>query len=220
MNEEMSETVIPLLFQLINFLGFTPYKPDSYLKEIYGKTIPEVRAMNISGKQLTQLAIHNMLHITWLKRLESSMMALQKSVKNYQHRIGLFEKWLEKGFIVALGDAALLENEYGEDIDRAFEDYEQYLKELEEAVVGDEELVKKRGIEKKDADPEIYNLEQLRHDLERDKKITNLLVKLLEMLTKEGFDEKLKVFANHLAETIQSGKYGKRCLCLAFSQTR
>lgn len=216
MNEEMSETVIPLLFQLINFLGFTPYKPDSYLKEIYGKTIPEVRAMSISGKQRTQLAIHNMLHITWLKRLESSMMALQKSVKNYQHRIGLFEKWLEKGFIVALGDAALLENEYGEDIDRAFEDYEQYLKELEEAVDGDEELVKNRGIERKDADPEVYNLEQLRHDLERDKKITNLLIKLLEMLTKEGFDEKLKVFANHLAETIQSGKYGKKVLVFSF----
>lgn len=216
MNEEMSETIIPLLFQLINFLGFTPYKPDSYLKEIYGKTIPEVRAINISGKLRTQLAIHNMLHITWLKRLESSMMALLKSVKNYQHRIGLFEKWLEKGFIVALGDAALLENEYGEDIDRAFEDYEQYLKESEEAVDGYEELVKKRGIERKVAEPEIYNLEQLRYDLERDKKIANLLIKLLEMLTKEGFDEKLKVFANHLVETIQSGKYGKKVLVFSF----
>ncbi len=216
MNKQMSETVIPLLFQLINFLGFTPYKPDSYLKEIYGKSLPEVRAINISGKQRTQLAIHNMLHITWLKRLESSMMTLQKSVKNYQHRISLFEKWLEKGFIVALGDAALLENEYGEDIDRAFEDYEQYLKELEEAVDGDEELVRKRGIERKAADSEIYNLEQLRHDLERDKKITNLLIKLLEMLTKEEFDEKLNVFANHLAETIQSGKYGKKVLVFSF----
>lgn len=216
MNVGMSETVIPLLFQLINFLGFTPYKPDSYLKEIYGKTIPEIRAINISGKQRTQLAIHNMLHITWLKRLESSMMTLQKSVKNYQHRIYLFEKWLEKGFIVALGDAALLENEYGEDIDRAFEDYEQYLKELEEAVDGDEELVKKRGIERKNADSEVYNLEQLRRDLERDKKITNLLVKLLEMLTKEGFDEKLNIFTNHLSETIQSGKYGQKVLVFSF----
>ncbi len=37
LNENMSETAIPLLFQLINFLGFTPYKPDSYVKEIYGK---------------------------------------------------------------------------------------------------------------------------------------------------------------------------------------
>jgi len=216
MDEEMSETVIPLLFQLINFLGFTPYKPDSYLKEIYGKTIPEVRSMNIYGKQRTQLAIHNMLHITWLKRLESSMMALQKSVKNYQHRIDLFEKWLEKGFIVGLVDAALLVNEYGEDIDRAFEDYEQYLKELEEAIDEDEELVKKRGIERKEADPELYNLEQLQHDLERDKKITNLLIKLLEMLTKEGFDEKLIVFANHLVKTIKSSKYGEKVLVFSF----
>lgn len=28
MNEKISETVIPLLFQLINFLEFTPYKPE------------------------------------------------------------------------------------------------------------------------------------------------------------------------------------------------
>ncbi|MCK1195245.1 DEAD/DEAH box helicase family protein [Streptococcus uberis] len=215
-NEEMSETVIPLLFQLINFLGFTPYKPDSYTKEIYGKTIPEIRAMSISGKHRNQFSIHNMLHITWLKRLESSMMALQNSVKNYQHRIGLFEKWLEKGFIVSLGDAALLENEYGEDLERAFEDYEKYMKELEDAIDGDEELVQKRGIERKTADPEIYHLEQLHQDLERDKKITNLLVKLLEMLTRQEFDEKLKVFAKNLVETVESGKYGNKILVFSF----
>lgn len=62
LNSNMSETVIPLLFQLINFLGFTPYKPDSYRNEIYGKSIPEIRSMNISSKIRTQLAIHNMLH--------------------------------------------------------------------------------------------------------------------------------------------------------------
>ena len=216
LNENMSETAIPLLFQLINFLGFTPYKPDSYVKEIYGKTIPDIRSMNISGKHRTQLAIHNMLHITWLKRLESSMMALLKSITNYQHRIELFEKWLEKGYIVALGDAALLENEYGEDIDRAFEDYEQYLEELDEAVDGNEDLIKKRGIERRDADPDIYNLEQLRKDLERDKKITILLTKLLSLLTEEGSDEKLKVFANNLVETIDEGKYGGKVLVFSF----
>lgn len=216
MNEEMSETVIPLIFQLINFIGFTPYKPDTYLKEIYGKTIPEIRSLNITAKKRTQLAIHNMLHITWLKRLESSMMALQKSVKNYQNRIRLFEKWLKKGFIVTLDDASLLENEYGEDIDRAFDDYDQYLKELEDAIDGDDELVKKRGVERKNADSEIYNIEQLFADLERDKKITYFLIKILDLLTNEGKDEKLNIFADRFTEAVQSGNYGKKILVFSF----
>lgn len=216
LNEEMSETVIPLLFQLINFLGFTPYKPDSYLRSIYGKSIPDIRAMNISSKSRTQLAIHNMLHITWLKRLESSMMALLKSVENYQNRIKMFEKWLDQGYIISLGDVSLLENEYGDDIDRAFEDYDQYLKELDESIDGDEESIKKRGIERKDADPEIYNIGQLNKDIERDKTITNLLAKLLRYLTNDGFDEKINIFANNLAKSIVEGKYGKKVLVFSF----
>ncbi|MDU1630823.1 MAG: helicase, partial [Lactococcus lactis] len=131
-------SVIPAIFKAINFLGFAPYKPDTYSYEIYNKTISEIRALNKkgneAGKLRTQLAIHNMLHITWLKRLESSTATLKKSVKNYQERISLFEKWLNKGYIVSLTDAATLDNEYGEDIDKAFEDYEKYLSELDEAV--------------------------------------------------------------------------------------
>lgn len=215
-NQNMSDTLIPLIYQLINFLGFTPYKPDSYLKQIYGKTIPDIRSMKISGKQRTQLAIHNMLHVTWLKRLESSMMALMKSVTNYQHRIDLFEKWLDKGYIVSLGDAALLESEYGEDIDRAFDDYELYLKDLDDVINGDEEEIEKRGIERKDADKNIYNIQQLRKDLERDKTISNLLSQLLNLLTQEKNDEKLNVFATRLVQQIENKKYGKKVLVFSF----
>lgn len=215
-NNDMSSTAIPLLFQLINFLGFTPYKPDAYRHDIYGKTIQEVRLMKLSGTERTQLAVHNMLHVTWLKRLESSTMALLKSVTNYKSRINLFEKWLDNGYIVALRDASLLENEYGEDIDQAFKDYEAYLKELDEVADGDEDTIKKRGIERHDADPRVYNLTQLRKDLERDKLISNLIIKLLELLTNEGKDEKLNVFANRLAKRVKEGKFGKKVLVFSF----
>mgnify|MGYP007015037340 FL=1 len=131
--------IILILFKVINFLGFAPYKPDSYSHNIYNKTISEIRALDIKGNEAsklrTQLAIHNILHVTWLKRLESSIATLQKSVQNYQDRIRLFEKWLDMGYIVSLTDAATLDNEYGEDIDKAFEDYNEYLSEVDKGYV-------------------------------------------------------------------------------------
>ena len=172
--------------------------------------------MNVKGPLRTQLAIHNMLHVTWLKRLESSMMALYKSVLNYQHRIKLFEKWLEKGYIISLGDVGVLENEYDEDINRAFEEYEEYLKELDNADDEEKEFIKKRGIERKEADPKVYNLKQMNKDIERDKNITNILTQVLQLLTKEGKDEKINVFAERLAKTIKNNEYGKKVLVFSF----
>lgn len=214
--DEMSETLIPLIFQLINFLGFVPYKPESYLKKVYAKSIPEIRATKLTGTQRSQLAIHNMLYVTWLKRLESSMMALLKSLNNYQHRIELFEKWLNKGFIINLSDISLLENDYGEDIDQAFNDYESYLNELDEAVDKESDDIKKRGIERKEADPQIYNIKQLRKDIERDKSIISLLIKILNLLTEQGKDEKVNSFAKSLAKQMKDKKYGKKVLVFSF----
>lgn len=214
-------SVIPAIFKAINFLGFAPYKPDTYSYEIYNKTISEIRALNKkgneAGKLRTQLAIHNMLHITWLKRLESSTATLKKSVKNYQERISLFAKWLNKGYIVSLTDAATLDNEYGEDIDKAFEDYEKYLSELDEAVSqGTEQDVKRRGIEKKEADESIYNISQLKIDIERDKNICAFLIDMLTKLDEKGHDGKLNAFADAIVKRLDENKYGKKLLVFSF----
>lgn len=215
-NEKMSTTLVPLIYQLINFLGFAPYKPDSYQGKFYSKSIPEIRSMKMNGNQRSQLSIHNMLHVTWLKRLESSMASLLKSIDMYRYRIELFEKWLNKGYIIGLTDISLLENEYGEDIDKAFEDYNNYLLEIDANIDNDAESVKKKGIEKKLADPNIYNIVQLRKDIERDKKITDLLEKILLLLTEKNKDEKLNTFAEKLAERIREGDYGKKVLVFSF----
>ena len=63
--EELS--VIPAVFSLINFLGFVPYKPDTYLNEVYDKSVSEIRSLSKSEKEMNririQLSIHNMLHV-------------------------------------------------------------------------------------------------------------------------------------------------------------
>lgn len=219
-NSQNDLTVIPALYKIINFIGFTPYKPDSYRNDIYGKTIPEIRNLGMKGDEANsirvQLAIHNMLHVTWLKRLESSTNTLLKSVKNYESRISLFEKWLDKGYIVSLSDATMLGKEYGDDIDRAFEDYEAYIKEVDEAMDGDRASLKKRGIERKEANPEKYNIAQMRRDIKRDKEIISVLEKHLQLLTKPGKDMKLQALADGINKLAESGKYGKKLLVFSF----
>lgn len=218
--ENLTLSVIPQIYKIINFLGFAPYKPEAYRLDIYGKTIPLIRQMNMKGNEANrirvQLAIHNMLHVTWLKRLESSTSTLLKSVQNYVSRIELFEKWLNKGYIVSLSDANLLEQEYGEDIERAFDDYDDYLREVEELVDGDETMLKKRGVERKLADENIYNVNQLRLDIDRDKKIVKLLLNLLQLLTEPDHDQKLKALADGMVKLINEGKYGKKLLVFSF----
>lgn len=59
-------------------------------------------------------------------------------------------------------------------------------------------------------------MKQLKTDIQRDKDISGLLVKLLSLLTVEKSDEKLNVFAERLADTIKQGKYGKKALVFSF----
>lgn len=215
-----SGTVIPTLYQLINFLGFTPYKPDSYRHDIYGKTIPEIRALNIKGHEgnsiRVQLSIHNMLHVTWLKRLESSTMTLLQSVRNYKERIQLFEKWLDNGYIVSLADATLLSQQYEDDIEQAFSDYDSYLYDVNNIMDSDQDSLKKRGVSRKAADPKIFNITQLRIDIERDKKIVAMLESQLLSLSKSSSDMKLKALAEGIKNISQETKHGRKILVFSY----
>lgn len=214
-------TVILAVFRIINFLGFSPYRPQIYLRKIYGKTIPDIRLLDLKKKEKSQvriqMTIHNMLHVTWLKRLESSTTTLLKSVHNYLDRLELFRKWLNKGFIVNLSDAALVENEYDEDIQRAFDDYDAYLSELDDALQnGTEDDIKKRGIERTVADPEKYCINQLQKDLDRDEKIAHFLMGVLEHLSGREHDAKIEAFSNEIIRQVESQKYGNKFLVFSF----
>lgn len=219
-NKPKQTNIIPSLFRLINLLGFTPYRIDTYHKNYYGKSIELIRGYpknNLTTSVRMQMTVHNMLQTTWLKRLESSTATLQKSVDYYIKRIDLFERWLDKGYLVNLSDAATLESEYGDSIESAFDDYDQYIKELEDAIEkGETDSVKKRGVERKIADRQTYHLDQLRQDIKRDKKIAELLNIILSELSSCSQDMKLVEFANGLVDVIKEGKYGKKVLVFSF----
>lgn len=207
------------LLQVIYTLGFPSYRPSIYRHTYYGKTVNEIRALKKSQELGIQLTIHNILHITWLKRLESSSYALLKSVKNYKDRLSLFKKFLDKGYIVSLQDALLLEKEYGEgdDLDRAFTDYEEYLKKLESSVGTEEESkLKKNGVERIVASDKEFNIQKLYQDIERDEKIIDVITDLLNIANQEEHNNKLQTFSKFIIDVIKNKKHGKKVLVFSF----
>lgn len=208
------------ILQLILVLGFVAYRPDIYQHDNYQKTIAEINSRKKIESLKMQLSVHNILQITWLKRFESSPDALRKSVVNYKHRIELFQKYLDKGYIVSIKDVDILEGDYnyGEDIEQAFVDYEEYLKEKEEILAkgGDASELKKEGIEKKEASGDVYNIGAIKKDIVRDLKILKLLEELLKAIGESRNDIKLNNLARKIKEVLAEGKFGKKVLVFSF----
>jgi ERCC4-related helicase len=205
------------LLQAIYLLGFPAYRANTYKYEIYGKTVNEIRSLKSTKEFGIQLIIHNILHITWLKRLESSTFALKKSVLNYKERLDWFNKYLDKGYVVSLQDAFLLEQEYGrgDDIDQAFEDYDQYTKNIDLNQSGNTNGTKK-GVEKVIADPKVFNLSKLKQDILRDQKILEVLIDILDIVSKPSNNNKIIEFANYLTSISKDEQYGKKVLVFSF----
>jgi len=215
------ESLIANLLQVIFTLGFTPYRPLVYMNKFYSKSINEIRAFESLPDALPiQLTVHNILQITWLKRLESSPTALLISISNYKNRIRLFEKYLNRGYIISLNDASMLENYYndGEDIEQAFIDFDNYLKDRENLLSDgqDPNVLKKMGVHRRKADESEFNLKQLRLDLEREIRILDVLSRILEYVSKPENDIKMNNLYQHIRKTLESNSFGKKVLVFSF----
>ena len=216
--------VIPTIFQLVNLIGFIPYRPEIYQRKIYHKSIDELRIELNPDKKVedhkikAQLSAHNLLQVSWLKRLESSTFALAKSVDYYLKRLELFSNYLSRGYIFSLADALYVNDEYGDDLERAFTDYEQYLKDLANLLEkgGSEEDLKQKGIKRIPADETIYNIAQMKVDLERDRQICQLLKTILTELNAPKNNVKLQKFVEFLVQALDKQEYGQKVLIFSF----
>lgn len=218
-----TKDLVPNILQIVFSMGFTPYRPNVYKHEYWGKTISDIQALkNVPSEIKIELATHNILQITWLKRMESSAAALMYSVENYEKRLNLFEKYLNKGYIIKLEDANLLESDYNDgsdvDLDQAFADFDMYLKQKEKLLEEgkDPSVLKKQGVEKREADPKAYNIKQIKLDLDREKKIIALLKTILTEVIKPEHDTKAQHLHDEIKKILNDGKFGKKVLVFSF----
>ena len=190
------------IFQGLLLIGFAPYKSDIYKIRFYGKSPDEIKSFNLNPDESfrlnSQLSVHNMLRVTWLKRLESSQYALRKSLENYLAKITDFKRALDAGYIVRMKDLSELRAMYGDDLESLNDS--EWLSESEEGRVA--------------ADPKVFNLEALRGDLLRDEQIIGVLLKLCETLDKH--DDKLIAFANLVKSIVGNKERANKLLVFSY----
>ena len=77
------KNLIQNILQVVFMMGFTPYRPFMYQHKYWSKSVQDIRELTIPENIKIQLSVHNIMHITWLKRLESSASALLYSIRHF-----------------------------------------------------------------------------------------------------------------------------------------
>ncbi len=197
----LSKTAFERVFQVLLLLGFSPYKTEIYKHKFYNKTPDEIRTFRLkpeeSFKVNSQLSVHNMLRVTLLKRLESSQFALKKSLQNYLLRLEDFESLLlNQGVISSVKDIRNLRAEFGDDLEKI--DFRSEAKDFEQV----------------EADPKVFNLDALKSDLERDRAIIGVLIKMCDVLGAK--DDKLQNFSKLLENLRRNKPAGHKVLIFSY----
>ncbi|CAN2228902.1 SF2_C_SNF domain containing protein [Candidatus Nanopelagicaceae bacterium] len=200
--QEQENAVFEKVFKLILLLGFAPYKTSTYLNRYYGKSSDEIKEFNISPEDSfrlrSQMSVHNIMRITFLKRLESSQAALSISLNQYLSRLNKFEKYLEDGHIASIKDINEIEKEFGDDLSNWTE--ESVRAELE--------------IELIPADSNNYQIAQLKKDIKRDKAIIAVIQECCAVLNNE--DDKLASLVDLINKVRKDGNSGKKFLLFSY----
>jgi len=201
---DYTENVFVNVFQVMLLLGFSPYRSETYQHRFYGKTPEEIKHFKLPPEESfalqSQMSVHNMLRVTFLKRLESSPYALRRSLENYQKKLSYFSDKLNQGYIIKFKDMLSIQSEFGDDLELVV-DYNS-------GVEGDDQ------ISLTPADTDKYNIEMLKSDIEKDQRILDVIIETCRAL--EDNDDKLEAFSSLLTDIIQKQKAGKKVLVFSY----
>lgn len=201
-NDLNSMPAMHFVYQIILLLGFVPYRWKMYQTKYYGKSRAQVKEMRLSSREtktlFLQLSIYGILRTMFLKRLESSVSAIRSSLDTYKRKLLIFERGLDIGKIVSLKDFVNIEQQLMLDD----EDFDPEEIEIDEESELDEVNDKK------------YALKEMRDDIEKEKRLINILDKQLEILGKD--DSKITAFVELLEQLKKDKPAGKKVLIFSF----
>lgn len=205
--KKSSPSLVKNVFSLVSLLGFPIYRSQLYSRAYRNTSVAEIGLLDLSSDNFIQLrsamTIHNILQTLWLKRLESSLWALQLSVERYRHHLNRFVDCLEKGYVVESSALSLLESDEEEQFRLSF--WDEPVKDFEEELTG-------RGIPYVKANEDIFDVPGLLRDVKRDQRITAVILAALKACIEDGLDSKLDAFAEQFSEALHEGRFGRKVL--------
>lgn len=186
------------VFQLILTLGFLPYRWRLYETKFYGKTKDQIRELGLPAEEskslLQQVGIFGILRTIFLKRMESSVSALETSLATYSKKLDFFAKGLKEGKIYSITDFAALEASWDDD------DEEFSSTELEERVVAI-------------FDPKNFASQDLLEDVESEQELVRVISEQLKILKQD--DSKIQILVDIL-KGIEEKKSGSKVLIFSY----
>lgn len=189
--EKPIQSSLEIVYTSLLSLGFPCYRYNIYRHAYYGRKRGELELNADENRELSrQIGIYGIFRTVFLKRLESSMFSINKSIKNYEDKLKDFQTKLEKfnkiisvKNLSALNKAIDAYNEQNAEEDELDFDIESFEETEQEFVT----IV---------ADEGVFNVAQLKADIAKDLSIVRILKEQIALLIKK--DDKIQELAKHL----------------------
>ena len=176
-----------ILYQFILSLSFIPYRYNIYQNNLYGKNIANIKDKDLVRNINLQIGRYGLLRIIFLKRLDSSIYSLLKSLKNYKDKLNKFEKNLKLNKIID-NDEDILEN---------YNYYGDYLN----VDVGI------RNIVESEININNYNLKELFEDIKIEQSILDHIIEIVnKLLFKDGKINELLILIDRIINKSNKSK--------------
>lgn len=193
--EKPIQSSLEILYTGLLSLGFPCYRYNIYRYAYHGKKPGELELNVDQNRELSrQIGIYGIFRTIFLKRLESSLNSIGISLTSYEKKLLDFKDKLEKlkkiisvKNLTKLNNAIAAYNEESADEDELDFDIETF----EQG--GD-------GFESIAADEGIFNVDQLKRDIEKDLSIITILKQQIGFLIKR--DDKIQVLAKELNKNV------------------
>ncbi|HNQ67750.1 MAG TPA: SNF2-related protein [Bacteroidales bacterium] len=195
--EKPISSSLEIIYTALLSLGFPSYRYNMYRYAYHGKRREELELNADENRELSrQIGIYGIFRTVFLKRLESSLYSINKSIIGYETKLKDFKTKLEKyNKIISvknlntLNKALEIYNEQCASEDELDFDIEMF--ELNDSMF--------YSIE---ADPGFFNIDKLKDDINKDLKILGILKQQIELLISK--DDKIQVLAKHLNQNDDS----------------
>ena len=189
--EKPIQSSLEIIYTALLSLGFPCYRYNIYRHAYYGRKRGELELNADENRELSrQIGIYGIFRTVFLKRLESSLFSINKSIDSYERKLKDFQEKLEKynkiisvKNISALNKAIDAYNEQNAEEDELDFDIESFEETEEEFVT----II---------ADEGVFNVPQLKADIKKDLSIVSILKQQLALLLKK--DDKIQELAKHL----------------------